>query len=84
MATQRAATLRCHTFAVSRYSVAFARDGAALITGSSDKARVWDVASRRCVATLKGHTRAVYSVAASPDGRTLATGSDDGTARLWA
>lgn len=35
------------------------------------------------VATLKGHTEAVYSVSFSQDGKYLATGSFDNTIKLW-
>src|SRR5947209_8454795 len=35
------------------------------------------------VATLKGHTEALYAVAFSPDGKLIATGSFDKTIKLW-
>ena len=36
--------------------------------------KLWDVRTRKELATLKGHTGDVYSVAFAPDGKTLATG----------
>ena len=64
--------------------VAFSPDGGILAGGSIDgTVALWDVASRRIITTLEGHTRRVNSVAFSPDGDLLASGSGDRTVRLW-
>ncbi len=62
----------------------FSRDGARVITVSEDNtARVWDVATGRCVAVLAGHTIEVTSAAFSADGKFAVTTSKDGTVRVW-
>ena len=64
--------------------MAFSPDGTVLATGSHDLTiKLWDVATGRERATLRGHTGNVYTVAFSPDGSLLASGSLDGTVRIW-
>ena len=47
------------------------------------QAQIWDVATGREIAALKGHGRAVGKVAFSRDGKLLATAGTDNTIRIW-
>jgi WD40 repeat protein len=44
---------------------------------------LWDAASGRETATLRGHTHDVWAVRWSPDGRRLASSGDGGVVKLW-
>ena len=64
--------------------VSFSPDAKTLALGSREgSVQLWDVATGRPLAILKGHSSAVQGVAFSPDGRTLASGGADQTVRLW-
>jgi WD40 repeat protein len=64
-------------------SMAFAPDGKTLAVGLRRDVQLWDVATKKRLKTLSGHTNWVGSVSFAPDGKTLASGSSDQTARLW-
>jgi WD40 repeat protein len=54
------------------------------VTASKDQsARIWNAATGREIAILKGHTGSVEDAVFSPDGQFVATASFDNTARLW-
>lgn len=66
---------------------AFSPDRKSFATsGENGVADVWDVASKRLLATLSGNRRAgpaIYVLAYSPDGTRIATGAERGEAKLW-
>jgi WD40 repeat protein len=72
-------------------SIALSSDGKTLasaggfsnVGGQQSDLRLWDVATGRNFATLKGHTAYVLCAAFSPDGKTLASGSNDTKVKLW-
>jgi WD40 repeat protein len=66
------------------YSAACSPNGARIVTASLDiTTRIWDAASAKEIAVLRGHTGSVTSAAFSPDGSRIVTASQDKTARIW-
>ena len=72
-----------HTHKIS--VAAFSPDGKRLVTGSEDKTlKIWDVATGRLLADLKGHIGEITSVSFNRNGdRILSTASLDSSAILW-
>ena len=59
-------------------SAAFSPDGSRIVTASEDKtARIWDAATGKEIAVLRGHDDGVNSAAFSPDGSRIVTASAD-------
>ncbi len=59
-------------------------DGTRLAVGSNQHdVRIYETATWRALATLRGHENDVRQLAWSPDGRFVASGSDDTSIRVW-
>ncbi|MEH2236434.1 serine/threonine-protein kinase [Nostoc sp.] len=78
-------TLTGHSGTLSSVNaLAISPDGYTLASGSDDRiVKLWDLNTKKVLASLSGHSQAVKSVAFSPDGQILATASDDKTIKLW-
>ena len=70
------------------WSVSYSPDGQTLAVadGPPDTpgtVTLWNLATRKVMATLDGHERGVASVVFAPDGKVFASGGWDGTIRIW-
>jgi WD40 repeat protein len=63
--------------------LAFTPDGNTLASSHMAVARLWDLAKREVITSLRGHSREITAMAMSSNGEILATASRDETAILW-
>jgi len=68
----------------SLFGVVFSPDASRLVATAMDgRMYIWDLSTRRRIASRAGHTNEIAAFSFSPDGKRLATGSRDRTIRLW-
>jgi WD40 repeat protein len=63
--------------------LAVSGDSKRLVTTASTVAHVWDLDSRKLLATFRGHESGINTVAVNHDGSLVLTGGQDNTAGLW-
>ncbi len=76
-------TLETSEEEVAVTALTFAPDSPTLAVAVGCAVQLWDVATGKLLATLRGHEGQVNCLAYSPDGKCLASGSYDRTVRLW-
>ncbi len=64
------------------YDVCFSPDGRTMAT-AVDYVKLWSVATRQEVSTLRGHERNIFAAMFSPDGNLLVSADYAGQVRLW-
>jgi eukaryotic-like serine/threonine-protein kinase len=65
-------------------SIAFRRDGASLLSASSDHTvRLWDTSTGKCLRVFAGHTDKVYAAVFHPDGTRVASAGRDRDIQIW-
>ncbi len=75
-------TMTGHTREVS--SIAIAPNGKMIASGSVDlTVKIWDTATKECLASMEGHDGEVKALAFSPDGKFLASGEMYKKVKIW-
>ena len=64
-------------------SVVYSPDGARIVTGSDNAAKVWDANTGQELMTLTGHDDWVNSAVYSPDGKRIATAGRHGIVQVY-
>ncbi len=65
------------------HSVQFSSDARRIVSDCGSSVQLWDVESKKLIATFHGHESQVNSVAFSPEGDRVVSGSEDYTVRVW-
>jgi serine/threonine protein kinase/WD40 repeat protein len=75
---------RMHRQPAGVSSLVYARDGAVIVTGHTNRVlRVQDAATGRLTATLRGHQAGISCSTVAPDGNLLASGGQDRMVRIF-